>query len=95
MLSTSVAPVTGDHLRTYQANRTFQASVAGSGAVGATVIIEGSNDNAHFLALGTITLAGTDSATDGFVSQAAWNYVRAHCTAISGSDAVVNVSMGV
>lgn len=74
--------------------RTFQAVVSGTGAVTATVLIEVSNDDTNFLTLGTITLSGTTSATDGFASDAPWINVRAKLTAISGTSAAVTVTMG-
>ena len=87
-------------------NSTFQAIVTGTGAVTATVTIEVSNDprvltdsaNAAWLStvLGTITLSGTNSSSDGFTtSNAPWKYVRANVTAISGTGATVQVYMGV
>ena len=77
---------------------TFQAIVSGTGAVSATVDIEYSNDGINVVdtAGGTITLSGTTSHSDGFTSQnAPWKYVRANVTAISGTDATVQVLMGV
>jgi len=79
-------------------NATFQATVEGTGAVAATVEIQVSNDgvNACSTAAGTITLSGTTSASDGFVTQnSPWKYVRAEVTAISGTGATVSVQMGV
>ena len=76
------------------AQRTYQATVLGSGAQTATVIVEGSNENINFLTLGTITLSGTTTASDGFASEAAWVFVRARLTAISGTGATVTVVMG-
>ncbi len=87
-------------------NATFQAIVTGTGAVSATVTIEVTNDpransdpaNAAWVStvLGTITLSGTTSSSDGFVtSNAPWKYVRANVTAISGTGATVQVYMGV
>lgn len=76
-------------------NRTFQATVAGTGAVSATVAIEVSNNNTYWVTLATFSLSGTTSNTDGFTSSAPWMYVRANCTAISGTGAVVTVDMGV
>jgi len=75
----------------------FQAIVVGTGAVGATVSIYGSNDGTNFCAtaLGTITLSGTTSATDGFVTVAPWKFVKVSVSAISGTGATVNVNMGV
>lgn len=86
----AAAPATGPTITPPTSNRTFQASVTNGGA--ATVVIEGSNDG-NFLALGTITLtAGTPS--DGFVSTAKWEMVRARLTAISGASAAVTVTLG-
>jgi hypothetical protein len=87
LVSTGVSPIS------------FQASVAGTGAVTATVIIEGTNEKAvaasSFLTIGTITLSGTTSDSDGFVASAApWDVVRARCTAISGTNATLNVYAG-
>lgn len=74
--------------------RTFQSTVSGTGAVTATVVIQVSNDGTNYLTLGTITLSGTTSASDGFASDASWGYVRANVTAISGTSAIVNTTMG-
>lgn len=76
---------------------TFQATVSGTGAVSATVTIEYSNDGTNVCSTvaGTIALSGTTSNTDGFTSTAPWKYVRANVTAISGTDATVQVYMGV
>lgn len=75
--------------------RTFQAAVAGTGVVSATVVIEVSNDGINFITLGTITLSGTNVASDGFTTNAAWQYSRARVSAISGTGATVNAVMGV
>ena len=46
-------------------------------------------------AMGTITLTGTNSNSDGFVTSAPWRYVRGNVTAITGTSAVVTILMGV
>ena len=76
---------------------TFQASVVGTGAVTATATIQGSNDNINWTAtpLGTITLSGTTSASDGFTTTAPWKWVRAVITNVTGTGAVVTCLMGV
>lgn len=75
--------------------RSYQATVTGTGAVSATVVIQVTNDNAvNWLDLGTITLSGTNSATDGFGCLVDWKFVRANVTAISGTGATVNVFVG-
>jgi len=84
----------GDRASGASKDRTFQATVAGTGTVGATVRIEASNDMIGWVTLGTITLSGATMATDGFPSETAWEYVRANLTAISGTGARVTVTMG-
>ncbi len=70
------------------APKTYQAIVTGTGTVGATVVVEVSNDGTNFLTLGTITLSGTTKASDGFASQATWNYCRGNVTSITAGNAV-------
>lgn len=76
---------------------TFQATVTGTGAVSATVVIDCSNDGTNWCAtaLGTITLSGTTSAADGFTTTAPWKFIRARVTAVSGTGATVVSLMGV
>lgn len=76
---------------------TFQATVVGTGAVSATVVIDCSNDGTNWCAtpLGTIGLSGTTSSSDGFTTDAPWKYVRARVTAIAGTGATVTVLRGV
>lgn len=73
------------------------ARVSGTGAVTATVVIYASNTNVStdWLTLGTITLSGTTTATDGFAFSARWKHYRAGVTAISGTSATVNCFLGV
>lgn len=75
---------------------TFQAVVSGTGAITATVNIYGSNDGVNFCAtaIGTITLSGTTSVTDGFTSAAPWKYVEAVLTNLTGTGAACFVLMG-
>jgi len=81
---------------------TFQAIVTGTGAVTATVLIQGSNQTATFIGdksnwvtIDTYTLSGTTTATNGSTSVSTWRYVRANVTAITGTSATVEVIMGV
>ena len=67
----------------------YQATVVGTGAVSATVVIEASIDGESWLTLSTITLSGTTSASDGFVAAGGWPNVRARLSAISGTGATV------
>lgn len=78
---------------------TFQAWVTGTGAVTATVVVDCTNDdtlvNWCSTPLGTITLSGTTTSSDGFTTTAPWKYTRARVTAISGTGATVVCLMGV
>ena len=76
---------------------TFQAIVVGTGAVTATVVFDVSNDSVNWCTtvLGTITLSGTTSSSDGFTTTAPWKYVRARVTAISGTGATVTANIGI
>lgn len=91
VLVTGVGPIQGP---VPPGLRTFQATVVGTGAVTATVVVWVSNDGVHFITLGTITLSGTTSATDGFGTNAPWAYLRGEVTAISGTGAAVTLVGG-
>lgn len=82
---------------------TFQAIITGTGAVSATVTIQATNDDATFqgtasnwvtTVLGTISLTGTTTATDGFAYVGPWKYVRATVASITGTGATVTILMG-
>ena len=84
-----------DHDQLIKADQTYQATVTGSGAVTATVLIEFSNDQVAWLTGATITLSGTTTASDGFVAKSSWKYKRANLIDISGTNAAITVTMGV
>lgn len=97
LLQDSITTDTGEQKIPWSTNRTFEAygaTSAGSGA--AVIVIEVRNDDASpWLTMGTITLTlGTTATADGFVSSAAWLYVRARVSSISGTDASVTALMG-
>jgi hypothetical protein len=75
--------------------RTIQATVEGTGALTADIEIHVSNDHDNWILLATINLAGVTAATDGFVTDAPWSFTRARLVAVTGTDAVVNVNVGV
>lgn len=86
-----------DQIEPYHTNRTFEAygtTASGSGA--ATILIEVRNSElATWKTMATVSLTlGTTSTGDGFASSAAWRYVRARISAISGTGASVNINMG-
>lgn len=75
----------------------IDASIAGTGAVSATILIYGQNNNDAPDLLQTITLSGTDSdqvdepgVIEKFFNSGVW----ADVTAISGTDAFVTVTTG-
>lgn len=98
LLNAKTAAATSDAIESYEHSEdyTCQATVTGTGAVTATVIVEGSNESAtgNFLTIATITLSGTTTASDGFVATSSWQFTRARLTAISGTGAAVTVTMG-
>jgi len=80
----------------------FQAIVTGTGSVSATIAVQVCIEDAtangtysNWITMGTITVSGTTSATDGFTTIAPWRWVRVNVTAISGTGAAVQVLMGV
>lgn len=70
----------------------YQASIAGTGAVSCTVTVQVSNDGSNWLTFGTMTLSGTGSAVDSLAGDAPWAYHRAATSAISGTGATVAVN---
>lgn len=74
--------------------KTFHATLAGTGAITATVLVEVSNDNSNWVTLGTISLTGTTATSDGFASEAPWLYYRGNVSAITGTGATLNLLCG-
>jgi hypothetical protein len=68
-------------------NITFQAVATGASAtIGSTVLVQGSNDGINAVAstLATIALNSTSTvASDGFVLDAHWEYVRAQINSLT------------
>lgn len=97
LLDTATGTGASQTLQNYALSATFQASGrTWSGAGSATVKIQVSNDLLAWIDAGTITLTLSDSAyaTDGFVMNAPWRYVRANVTTLSGTGAFVTVTVG-
>lgn len=95
LLSAATATGAGSRLARKPGLTSVQAyGTTSAGAGAATVAIEVSNDpdNAGWIVAGTIALTlATTSSTDGLNINAAWRYVRANLTAISGTNASVTV----
>lgn len=76
--------------KTYQANGTTT-----NGAGAATIQVQGSNDGTSWDTIGTISLTlSTTNASDSFSSDDRYAVVRGNVTAISGTGASVNLTMG-
>lgn len=95
--TTGTGPTAGPN----QSNKlkTFHAQIVGSGAIGATVLIQASNISSsavagYWVTLATIVVSGTSVISDGFVSEAPWKYYRANIFAISGTSATADVVVG-
>jgi hypothetical protein len=74
--------------------KSYQAVVYGTGAVTATVIIQVSNNNVDWEDMITFTLSGVTRDSDGASTEAPWLYVRGKVTAITGTNAKVDVLVG-
>ena len=75
-----------------------QATITGVGAVSATVTLYGNTTNATTggVPLGSaISLSGTTMATGGAVDNQGWPWYYVVITSISGTNAAVNVNVGI
>lgn len=70
-------------------NKTFEVSVAGTGAVSATVVVEESVSGNYWGTVANITLSGTGSDSAFFSVGNASAFYRLNITAISGTGATV------
>lgn len=70
-----------------------QVSIDGPGAISATVIIEGTNDGAHFYPVVTFNLSGTDTVTNAEPLDILFDEYVANVTAKSAG-AVVTAALG-
>jgi hypothetical protein len=98
----STTAFTADGTGTWQykdsPDASIQATATGTGSIAATVTLQCSNDGVNAIAtsLGVITLSGTTSASDGFITQnAPWKYIRAVVSSASGTGLSVAVKMGI
>lgn len=76
--------------------RTFQLIVSGANPVSGTCEIQVSNDGENWIPtpLGTITVSGTGTQTDGFTSNANWGFYRANLTALGVGDTATLIMGG-
>ncbi len=97
LIDASTATATSAAVEPWHTNRTFEAYGATSSSTGAaTIIIEVRNsEDSSWHTMATISLTlGVTVTGDGFSSSAAWRYVRARLSAISGTGAAVSVNLG-
>lgn len=88
--SSSTGPGAWYRVHSKLSNLTFQVVHTGTSVgttVGSTTIIQASNDGVNPLAtvLGTIGVAGSDVASDGFTINAGWQYVRAQINSVQAA----------
>lgn len=97
IMSNETAPVVGDSHPLPQGPKVIQASLQGTGAVSATIIVETSNEKDFDFPIytGTIVLSGTTKASDAFAINSNPPFIRGRLTAISGTDAAVSLTVGV
>lgn len=93
LLSAVTATGAGTSVRAKFGQKTFQAYLSSTTTPSATIAVEGSNNNIHWVTLGTITLS-TSGGTDGFATDAPWSFIRGNVTAISGTSAAATLLMG-
>lgn len=76
-------------------NKTFQATVTGTGTVTATVGLDASNDAVNVAKnVGTFTLTATTVDSDALVTVENWAYFKATVTTLTGTGATVVVTAG-
>jgi hypothetical protein len=79
--------------------KSFQGMVTGSGSLSATLLVQASNMttptlNGHWVTLGTITLSGSTAVSDGFASEAPWQWYRGNVQSMSNASAVAQILVG-
>lgn len=91
------SPATGSAIPGTRERKTVRAKVTGTGAVSATVNIYGSTENAASagVLLATLSPSGTTTGVDGVAFDAPWPYMYSDTTAVSGTGATVEVTLGV
>lgn len=86
---------TGSLVRDMVPGGAFQATITGTGTVSCVVTIQVSLDTVNWMTLGTISLSGTTTASEGFTSHGSWYAYRAVTTAVTGTVSSIKVNMSV
>lgn len=96
--TTGFGPCAGPNQR--RGAKTFHVQLTGSGAVSATIQVMVSNTTASSAVLGnwvthgTITISGTSVVSDGYVAMSPWKFYRPYVSAISGTNASLDIYVG-
>ena len=73
----------------------YGVTVAGTGTVTATVVLQWCNDGTNWKTFATFSMSGTTTVTDGDVYSAPYGLIRSGVTAISGTGAAVTDTLNV
>ena len=78
------------------AKRSFHAYGATSAGAGAAdVAVQGSHDGTNWVTIDTMSLVlGTTTVHDFYTTEFPWKYVRGSVSNLTGTDATVNLKMG-
>jgi len=95
-LLNTVGNTTGNVFADNYGSASFQATITSSNntTVSCTITIQCSLDTTNWIDVGTITLSGNPSATDGFYCIGQWVAYRAKTSAVTGSVADITVNIG-
>lgn len=96
--ATGAQSTAGPDARQYP--KSFHGYIAGSGNITATIVVQVANTPiaptvaGQWVTLGTITLSGSAAVSDGFSSEAPWQWYRGNITAMSNANTVAALYVG-
>lgn len=74
--------------------KSIQAVLTGTGAISCSVSIQQSNADANYIEVASISLSGTDSASQLVSFQSAFKYTKSVVSALTGTGAACVVTVG-
>jgi hypothetical protein len=74
--------------------RIYEVILAGTGAITATCVVEGSLNGENWEPIVTFTVTGSDLVTDYYKSFTQWIFTRGNITGITGTSAKLTLLMG-
>ena len=81
----TASPTYGSHVALGSAGPfSVDFTLAGTGALTGTGVVQVSNDEVSWKTIGTVSLSGTTTATDAFAWAARFGYVRVGISALGG-----------